>query len=92
MSGFNITPFFQFVKSVITGQEVHAETGNALFFVRSDIRFNPVCHKCGKVSKSVHSYHSRFVRDLNFVNVKVWLKFRFRKFRCTACGIRIEDL
>ena len=92
MSGFNIIPFFQFVKSVITGQEIHPETGKTLFFVRSDKRFNPCCHKCGKVSKSVHSYHARFVRDLNFANVKVWLKFSFRKIRCPDCGTRIEDL
>ena len=84
MSGFNITPFFQFVKSVITGQEIHPETGKALFFVRSDKRFNPVCHECGKTAKSVHSYHSRFVRDLNFAEVKEYLKFLWK---CAA----VED-
>ena len=90
MSGFNIAPFFQFVKSVVTGQECHPETGKALFFVRSDKRFSPRCHQCGKVCKSVHSYHVRFVRDLKFANVKVWLKFSFRKLRCSVCGIKIE--
>lgn len=92
MSGINITPFFDFVKTMLTGQDVHPETGKAVLFVRPDKRFTPCCHQCNQSSWSVHSYRSRIVRDLNFANVKVWLKVSYRKIRCPVCGIKNEEL
>jgi len=92
MSRVNINPFFQFVNSVITGLEMHLQTGKAMFFVRPDKRFTPRCHQCGQPIFAVHSYHSRFVRDLNFAGVPTYLKCQFRKLRCEQCGIKTEIL
>lgn len=92
MSGLNINLFFQFSNSVVYAQEIPPEGKDALFFVRPNKRYRPVCHQCGESVSAVHSYHWRIVRDMNIAQHKVYLKCHYRKLRCPTCGFPLEKL
>jgi transposase len=51
------------------------------------------CHRCGQVSKPLHSNQGYWVRDLPQSNRKVWLIVNRRRFKCGNCGKHFsEDL
>lgn len=44
------------------------------------------CPRCGCLSKSVHQYHERKVRDLDILGKRCYLIFDIRRFDCNCCG------
>ena len=44
-----------------------------------------VCPRCRNVSKDIHQYDDRSVRDMGCFERKVYLVFRIRRFRCPKC-------
>jgi transposase len=93
MSGISISPYFPFRRIKITKQAVNDTATKALIDVVPDRRFQPICHLCGKVSSSVHSWAQREVRDLNLASTQVWLRCEYRKLLCAHCQrISIEEL
>lgn len=93
MSGISISPYFPFRRIKIAKQAVNDTATEALIDVVPDRRFQPICHRCGKASSSVHSWTRREVRDLNLASTRVWLRCEYRKLLCDNCQrISIEDL
>lgn len=93
MSAISISPYFPFRRIKIAKQAVNDTATKALIAVVPDRRFQPICHRCGKPSASVHSWTRREVRDLNFASTRVWLRCEYRKLLCDNCErISIEDL
>jgi len=93
MSGGSISRYFPFRRIKITKQAVNDTATAALIDVVPDRRFQPICHRCGKASSSVHSWTRREVRDLNLASTRVWLRCEYRKLLCDNCQrISIEDL
>jgi transposase len=93
MSGISISPYFPFRRIKITKQAVNDTAAKALIDVVPDRRFQPICHLCGKVSSSVHSWAQREVRDLNLASTQVWLRCEYRKLLCAHCQrTSIEEL
>jgi transposase len=93
MSGLSIAAFFPFRRIKIYHQKVDAEASEAVISVRADLRYTPICHKCGKKASGVHSWTSRKIRDLNISTAATWVSCIYRKVFCPHCqGIRTEDL
>lgn len=44
-----------------------------------------ICPRCRDVSKDIHQYDDRSVRDMGCFERKVYLVFRLRRFRCPKC-------
>jgi len=95
MSGLSITKYFPFTRVKIIKQNVHhKEASSALIYIEPDMRYNPLCHKCGSEAATVHSKnHIRLIRDLNIANTEVFLQVNYRKIWCdTCCGVRVEQM
>lgn len=93
MSGISISPYFPFRRIKIIKQAVNDTATKALIDVAPDLRFEPICHQCGRRASSVHSWTRRQVRDLNLATTQVWLQCEYRKLLCAHCqSIRTEDL
>jgi transposase len=95
MSGLSITKYFPFTRVKVIKQNVHhKEASSALIYIQPDMRYNPLCHKCGKQAATVHSKnHIRLIRDLNMANAQVFLQISYRKIWCNTCnGVRVEKL
>ena len=43
------------------------------------------CHKCGRVSRSIHQNHWRTVKDLPWNTKQVLLRINRRQFKCKSC-------
>jgi transposase len=91
MSKLSIVDYFPFPRVKIVDQEVNHNAQMSTIRVDPDKRYTPRCHCCGEDGDSVHSWHSREVRDLNLASTSVWLDIRYRKVRCLKCiGTRAE--
>lgn len=60
--------------------------------VRPDERYIPVCHTCQRKVKQIHSYHCRWIRDLNVFDAKSFISVRYRRLRYPHCGTVVEEL
>jgi transposase len=93
MSELSIAPYFPFRRIKITNQRVDADAALASIQIEPQLRFKPVCHRCGQKAETAHSWAQRRVRDLNLATAEVWLECRYRKLFCPRCQrISIEDL
>jgi transposase len=95
MSGLSITKYFPFTRVKIIKQNVHhKEASSALIHIQPDMRYNPLCHKCGSEAATIHSKnHIRLIRDLNMANAEVFLQVNYRKIWCNTCGgVRVEQM
>jgi transposase len=95
MSGLSITGYFPFKRMKILYQNIHHEdASSALIRMTPDLRYTPLCHRCGDEAATVHSKgHHRLIRDLNMANAQVFLQVACRKIWCNRCnGVRVEKL
>jgi len=95
MSGLSITKYFPFTRVKIIKQNVHhKQASSALIYIQPDMRYNPLCHKCGSEAATIHSKnHIRLIRDLNMANAQVFLQVNYRKIWCSKCdGVRVEKM
>ncbi|TET24372.1 MAG: ISL3 family transposase [Candidatus Cloacimonadota bacterium] len=93
MSKINVTPFFKFRQVKIVEQKVSDDLSMVLIKTVPDERYIPVCSECGTKTRSIHSYETRIVRDMNMFRTKVFIEYTYRKIRCHTCsGIKVEKL
>jgi len=94
MSGLSIAAYFPFMRVKITKQTVHDHAESALIYLKPDLRYRPVCHKCQTPALTVHTPgRRRFIQDLNLADRAVWLNVEYRKVWCPQCdGVRVEHL
>jgi len=95
MSGLSIAKYFPFTRVKIIKQNVHhKQASSALIYIQPDMRYNPLCHKCGSEAATIHSKnHIRLIRDLNMANAQVFLQVNYRKIWCSKCdGVRVEKM
>jgi len=95
MSGLSIAKYFSFTRVKIIKQNVHhKQASSALIYIQPDMRYNPLCHKCGSEAATIHSKnHIRLIRDLNMANAQVFLQVNYRKIWCSKCdGVRVEKM
>jgi transposase len=96
MSNISITSLFPFrrVKIEDFSQIIDPDNGMAMYTtVSPDFRFNPICHECGSEADSIHSWHQRILRDLNFGSNPGLMIYKYRKIVCSECGsIKVEQL
>lgn len=93
MSKLSIVDYFPFQRAKIVEQEVVQEVRVTFIRVEPDKRFRPCCHVCGEDADSVHSNHSRHVRDLDVAAMSTFLDVSYRKVRCLKCvGVMAEQL
>lgn len=90
MSIHNIRPYWAFCRVKITDFGVSDDGQVTLVKLEPDRRYLPVCSECKQKVRSVHSYHTRAIRDLPMGESMVLLQLRYRKVRCPRCGIRVE--
>jgi transposase len=90
MSKHNIRPYWPFCRVKIAHFGVSDDGGVTLVKLEPDRRHLPVCSESKQRVHSVHSYHSRAIRDLPMGESLVLLQLRYRKLRCPRCGIRVE--
>ncbi|MRR59350.1 MAG: transposase [Deltaproteobacteria bacterium] len=93
MSGVSISPYLPFRRIKIVKQDVEPGATQAVIDVVPDLRFQPVCHVCGRKAPRIHSWAQRSVRDLNLASTRVWLRCGYRKLLCRHCQrVSIEEL
>lgn len=93
MSRWSIASYYPFRRIRIYNQNVNAEVTKAVVLARADMRFKPICQRCGSPASGVHSWHIRKVRDLNMASARVWVSCIYRKVFCPHCqAIRVEGL
>ena len=91
MPATSITPYFLFHRVKITGQEITPE--GSIIEVEPDLRYVPVCARCGAFTRRVHSQRDRLIRDLDMVGMRVWLHCHIRSLFCPTCQrVRVEWL
>lgn len=93
MSACTITAYFPFRRVRLLSQSVSREADLAVIKAEPDKNFSPICCVCGQRARSVHSWHSRAIRDLNLANARVSIFCRYRRIHCERCQTtRLEDL
>ena len=92
MPKIQVTPFFKFRRVKVVKQKVDTIQNIVAITVKPDERYCPVCHKCQRKVKQIHSYHSRRIRDLNIFDAKSFISVAYRRLRCPHCGSVVEDL
>jgi transposase len=73
-------------------QTVELEKNSIHIKLRPDTRYRPLCSKCKKRVKYIHSYNHRIVRDLNLIDARSYLSVIYRTVRCRRCGPVVEEL
>lgn len=92
MSGIKLNAFFTFCRVRIINQMIAQHKRQIQITTTPDKRYRPICHRCNKPAASIHSYHERVVRDLDIFDMRTLIRYRYRKIRCSTCGIVVEDL
>jgi len=92
MPKIQVSPFFRFCRVKVVKQEVDTAQNFVTITVRPDERYVPICHKCQRKVKQIHSYHSRMIRDLNVFDAKSFISVAYRRLRCPHCGTVVEEL
>ncbi len=94
MSEIQVKPFFKFCRVTVLRQTVTEDKDikTVKIRVRPDERYIPVCYRCKKGTKRIHSYNKRTIRDLNIFEAKTFISVIYRTVRCTVCGNVIEEL
>jgi transposase len=93
MSKLSISDYFQFPRVKVVDQQALQDLHMTSIRIAPDKRFKPRCHDCGEDARSVHSWHSRWIRDLDVASMTSWLIVDQRKIRCEKCaGVRAEKL
>jgi transposase len=90
MSTSNISHYFPFCRVKIDDFSVSENGKVTLVKLSPDRRYAPICSSCGNRAKSVHSYHTRIIRDLPMAESIMLLQLQYRKVRCYDCGICVE--
>ncbi len=91
MSRINVNAFYRFCKVKVVKQTVDRENKRASIHVEPNRRYSPVCYKCKRKVKEVHSYNKRTVRDLNSFDAQTFVCVSYRTVKC-QCGDMVEDL
>jgi transposase len=92
MSNIHVIPFFQFCRVEVMEQTVELEKNSVHVKLRPDTRYRPLCSKCKKRVKNIHSYNHRIVRDLNLIDARSYLSVVYRTVCCRQCGPVVEEL
>jgi transposase len=92
MSKIQIKAFFKFCRVKIVEQVADVLNKVVTIKMKPDERYHPVCHRCKKSVKEIHSYDGRMVRDMNIFNAKTYLFVIYRTVKCQLCGNVVEDL
>lgn len=92
MPRIKVTPFFRFCRVKVVKQEIDTIQNIVTITVKPDERYCPVCHKCQRKVKQIHSYHKRRIRDLNIFDAKSFISVAYRRLRCPHCGSVVEEL
>ena len=71
LDGIAVEDYYDLGEEIVL--TVEAETNSA------------ICPRCGQTSKNTHENHYHLVRDLNFGERKVLLKYNRRQFKCSEC-------
>jgi transposase len=92
MSKIQVTPFFKFCRVKVIHQEVDTKNKIVTIKVRPDKRHTPICSRCNRGTRDVHSYYERPIRDLNILGAKTMISIIYRTVRCGSCGTAVEEL
>ncbi|RMH34738.1 MAG: ISL3 family transposase [Gammaproteobacteria bacterium] len=90
MSTHNWRAYWDFPRTKITALSISDDGQITLVKLAPDKRYLPICSGCQQKVRSVHSYHSRGIRDLPMGESMTLLQLQYRKVRCPRCGIRVE--
>ena len=94
MSKIQVKPFFKFCRVTVLQQTVieDKDKKTVKIKVKPDERYTPLCHKCKKGTKRIHSYNKRTIRDLNIFDARTFISVIYRTVRCAVCGNVVEEL
>jgi transposase len=93
MSALSIAYYFSFRRIRLVHQSITQDTQAAHISIVPDKRFRPICSRCGRSCRRIHSREKRVVRDLDLASFRVWLHCQYRKMICSHCRrIVVEDL
>jgi len=90
MSTHNITKLFPFCRVKICNFSASHDSTSTYLTLKPDKRFLPICSCCHRKVRSIHSYHTRIIRDMPLAQSNTYLLLHYRKVRCPGCGIRVE--
>lgn len=91
MPNLSIRHYFPFCRVKIQGQLFEKKLVRII--MDPDKRFHPICHVCGSISSSIHSYRRRPIRDLNLADTHVFIHYLIRKVRCPHCkNVAVEKV
>jgi len=90
MSICNIRIFYQFPRVKVVKSQYYEEDGLIVIHLEPDRRYRPICSGCGSKDCMMHSYRTRFIRDLPLAATKVVLRYTYQRVNCKSCGIRGE--
>ncbi len=54
--------------------------------------FQPLCSCCGRPTPLVHDVTTRWVRERDLFQYRVWLRVPVRRVRCATCGVYREEI
>ncbi len=91
MSHLSIAPYFPFRRIKIVHQCVDPYAAKASIEIMLNKRFKPVCHRCGHIADTTHSWTKRRIRDLNLATAQVWLDCNYRKPYCPNCRVLMSE-
>jgi len=92
MPKIQVKPLFKFCKVKLLEQSIDLVKKIVLIKIEPDKRHDPVCHKCEKKVKEVHSYNQRTIRDLDLFDAKTFITVSYRTVRCPSCGDVVEKM
>ncbi len=92
MPKIQIKPLFKFCKVKVLDQSVDLVKKIVWIKMEPDKRYDPVCHRCERKVKEIHSYHQRTIRDLNLLDARTFITISYRTLRCPSCGDVVEKM
>jgi len=92
MSKINVKAFFKFCRVKTMEQAVDIIKKTVTIKVEPDERYSPICHRCKRTIKEIHSYNERTIRDINIFDAKTFISVTYRTVKCGWCGNVVEYL
>lgn len=91
MSTINISTLFPFTRVKI--KEIKSSDNGQLTLVKvePDQRYLPICSGCLKPVRSVHSTHTRALRDLPMAGSIVIIYYIYRTVKCPNCSFKLVE-
>lgn len=85
-----LTALLDLADFVVVGHEQDSEYERLFLFCAARYDW-ALCPDCGTLSRQVHQYERRVVRDLAAWGMACYLEFEQRRFKCEVCGVPFSE-